>query len=312
MTGIIHKLSVLVLLLAAILLSGCISQNGPQAPDATGPGNDLQTGQDGQSSNSTDKDSGKIRVVATIAPLGEFVKEVGGDRAIVAVIVPPAAEPHTFEPTPSQMTGLANADLYVKNGAGLEFWLDRVLQSNENLPVIDSSQGINFLNESEDEIDPHIWLSLRNAAIQVKNICSGLCHVDPRNESFYINNRDSYLQKLKDLDDQFNNSFASKKMKIFVVHHPAWTYFARDYNLTQVSLMEEEKEPGPRYLTEVIALARQNNITTIFAEPQFNPKSAEVIAAEMNASIITLNPLAENYLENMRYAGQEIANSMNG
>jgi len=276
------------LLLAAILLSGCISQNGQDSGSA----------------------SGKIKVAATIAPLGEFVKAVGGERVTVTVIVPPAAEPHTFEPTPSQMVELAEADLFVKNGAGLEFWLDRILQANAGAAVVDTSQGIALLNESEGEIDPHIWLSLRNAAVQVKDICSGLSRIDPQNKEFYIKNRDDYLQRLADLDSQLNSTFAGKKSRIFIVHHPAWTYFASDYNLTQVALMQEEKEPGPRYLAEVISLARQNNITTIFVEPQFNPKSAEVIAREMNASVVTLDPLAANYLESMERAGQQIAMSM--
>jgi len=288
MISVIRKFILPALLLAAILLSGCISQNGQDSGSA----------------------SGKIKVAATIAPLGEFVKAVGGDRVTVTVIVPPAAEPHTFEPTPSQMVELAGADLFVKNGAGLEFWLDRILQANAGAAVVDTSQGIALLNESEGEIDPHIWLSLRNAAVQVKDICSGLSRIDPQNKEFYIKNRDDYLQRLADLDSQLNSTFAGKKSRIFIVHHPAWTYFASDYNLTQVALMQEEKEPGPRYLAEVISLARQNNITTIFVEPQFNPKSAEVIAREMNASVVTLDPLAANYLESMERAGQQIAMSM--
>jgi len=288
MISVIRKFILPALLLAAILLSGCISQNGQDSGSA----------------------SGKIKVAATIAPLGEFVEAVGGDRVTVTVIVPPAAEPHTFEPTPSQMVELAGADLFVKNGAGLEFWLDRILQANAGAAVVDTSQGIALLNESEGEIDPHIWLSLRNAAVQVKDICSGLSRIDPQNKEFYIKNRDDYLQRLADLDSQLNSTFAGKKSRIFIVHHPAWTYFASDYNLTQVALMQEEKEPGPRYLAEVISLARQNNITTIFVEPQFNPKSAEVIAREMNASVVTLDPLAANYLESMERAGQQIAMSM--
>lgn len=288
MISVIRKFILPALLLAAILISGCISQNGQDSGGA----------------------SGRIKVAATIAPLGEFVEAVGGDRVTVTVIVPPAAEPHTFEPTPSQMVELAGADLFVKNGAGLEFWLDRILQANAGAAVVDTSQGIALLNESEGEIDPHIWLSLRNAAVQVRNICSGLSRIDPQNKEFYIKNRDDYLQRLAELDSQLNSTFAGKKSRIFVVHHPAWTYFASDYNLTQVALMQEEKEPGPRYLAEVISLARQNNITTIFVEPQFNPKSAEVIAREMNASVVTLDPLAANYLESMERAGQQIAMSM--
>jgi zinc transport system substrate-binding protein len=134
--------------------------------------------------------------------------------------------------------------------------------------------------------------------------------MDPANVDYYSKNRDAYLKKLKDLDGELKTSFAASKKNMFVVHHPAWTYFARDYDIEQVPLMENEKEPGPKYLSQVIDLARKNDITTIFIEPEFNPKSAEVIAREMNASITTLDPLAGNYLDNMRYAGQAIASSM--
>jgi len=279
------KQGFLVLLALLPLICSCVSQN------------------DGFSSE-------KIKVVTTVAPLEEFVKSVGGDRVKVSVMVPPGAEPHTFEPTPSQMRQVAEADLYVQNGAGLEYWMDRILQANEEMKIIDSSKGIDFIQESPEEIDPHIWISLRNAAVQVRNICDGLIEVDPANKEYYMQNKDRYLQNLRSLDAEFNHTFGSKQKRIFIVHHPAWTYFARDYELEQVPLMENEKEPGPKYLIEVVDLARKNNITTIFVEPEFNPKSAEVIAREMDAGIVYLDPLAGNYLENMRYAGDKIAESL--
>lgn len=277
-------LSILVVVALAALICGCVSQE--ELP------------------------SGKINVVTTIAPQKELIKSVGKEKVEITAMVPPGAEPHTFEPTPSQMRAVANADLYIMNGAGLEFWMDKLLQVNKKMVVVDSSKGIDLVWESEGETDPHIWLSLRNAAVQLENICQGLIQVDPANKDFYLKNKEDYEQKLQSLDAELNQSFANAHRKIFVVHHPAWTYFARDYNLEQVPLMENEKEPGPKYLGKVIELARKNNITAIFVEPEFNPKAAEVIAREMNASIIDLDPLAENYLENMRHAGKKISESL--
>ncbi|MDD4161973.1 MAG: zinc ABC transporter substrate-binding protein [Methanothrix sp.] len=309
MIGNINKsISILVLLLAVTILSGCISQDESQS-DASSITPSI-TPSAAPSADLSGNASGKISVAATIAPLGEFVKAVGGEKVEVTILIPPGAEPHTFEPSPSLMVDVAKADLYVMNGAGLEFWMEKLLETNNKMVVVDSSQGTALLQESEDEIDPHIWLSLRNAAVQVNNICSGLIEVDAQNKDFYIRNRDDYLGRLKALDGELNRTFAGKKIKIFIVQHPAWTYFARDYALSQVPLMEGEKEPGPKYLGEVIELARKNNITTIFVEPQFNPKSAEVISREMNASIVALDPLAGNYLDNMRNASMEIAKSL--
>jgi zinc transport system substrate-binding protein len=272
------------LLLIAVLLCGCISPE--QTPS-----------------------SGKIKAVASIAPLGEFAREVGGERVLVTVLVPPGAEPHTFEPSPSQMKEVAEADLYVQNGAGLEYWMEWLRSVNEKMLVIDSSEGTTLISE-DGEADPHIWLSLRNAEQQVKNICDGLIKLDPAGRDAYLGNREGYLLRLRELDQELNQSFAGVKKRIFIVHHPAWTYFARDYNLEQVPLMEGEREPGPRHLQEVIELGRKNNITAIFVEPEFNPRAAEVIAREMNASIVYLEPLADNYLENMRQAGEKISESL--
>ena len=284
------------LLMAVTILSGCVSQDESSSGTLFG--------------NASGNASHRIKVATTIPPLGDFVKAVGGEKVEVTVVVPPGAEPHTFEPTPSLMMNVAKANLYVMNGAGLEFWMDKLLEANKRMVVVDSSQGVALLQERKGEIDPHVWISLRNAAFQVNNICSGLITVDPANKDYYIKNRDDYLQKLQSLDEELNQTFAGKKNRIFIVHHPAWTYFARDYDLSQVPLMENEKEPGPKYLGEMIDLARRNNITTIFIEPEYNPKAAEVIAREMNARIVTLDPLAENYHETMAYAGREIALSL--
>ena len=276
--------ALLALLSIAVLLCGCVF------PDQT-------------------PSSGKIRAVVSIAPLGEFVRDVGGDKVQITVLVPPGAEPHTFEPSPSQMKEVARADLYVQNGAGLEFWMDSLLSVNDKMLVVDSSKGLSLLSEG-GEADPHIWLSLRNARQQVKNICDGLIKLDPAGMDAYLKNRDDYLFRLEELDKELKVAFAGAKRRIFIVHHPAWTYFARDFNLEQIPLMEGEKEPGPRHLSEVIELGRMNNITAVFVEPEFNPKAAEVIAREMNASIVYLDPLAANYLENMRLAGEKIAESL--
>jgi zinc transport system substrate-binding protein len=278
-----NKLGLLAVLSTVVLLCGCV------APDQS--------------------PSGKIRVVASIAPLGEFAREVGGERVQVTVLVPPGAEPHTFEPSPAQMREVAGADLFVQNGAGLEFWMGSLLSVNDEMLVVDSSRGVTLISE-DGEADPHIWLSLRNAEQQVKNICEGLSKIDPAGRDVYLKNMDSFLCRLNELDQELNHTYAGAKRRIFIVHHPAWTYFARDYGLEQVPLMEGEKEPGPRHLQEVIELGRKNNITVVFVEPEFNPKAAEVIAREMNASIVYLDPLAGNYLDNMRTVGEKIAESL--
>jgi len=279
----------LALLLLAFLHSGCISQK---------------------------ESSGQINVATTIAPLGEFVRAVGGDRVAVAVLVPPGAEPHTYEPAPSQMREVAEADLYVENGVGLESWMASILKVNPRMLVVDTSKGVDLIGRDADTSgstiasDPHIWLSPRDAMIQVQNICDALIEVDPAGRDYYINNTEDYIAKLKALDAELNSTFAQTKNKKFVVLHPAWIYFARDYGLDQISIEEEMKEPGPRYLAEVVDLAKANNITTVFVEPQYNPKMGEVIAKEINGRVVSIDDLAPNYIDNLLSVGEKIAVSL--
>ena len=280
----------LFLLLLAVLLSGCVSQK---------------------------ETSGQIKVATTIVPLGEFVHAVGGTRVSVTVLVPPGVEPHTFEPSPSQIREVADADIYAENGAGLESWMGSILQVNPQMLIVDTSKGVSLTAGTSETADgggrakdPHIWLSPRDAMTQLRNICDGLTRVDPTGKDYYSNNRDNYIIKLKDLDTYLNSTFAATKKKKFVVLHPAWTYFARDYGLTQIAIDVEEKEPGPRYLTEVVKAAYANNITTVFIEPQYNPKMAEVISKEISGKVVSIDDLAPNYIENLKSVGEKIAESM--
>lgn len=281
----------IILLLITIALSGCISQT---------------------------ENTAQVRAATTIAPLGEFVKAVGGERVNVLVLVPPGAEPHTFEPSPSQMRQIADADVYFKNGVGLENWMDNIIGVNPQMLVVDTSRNVSLIADTEDAaitegigaMDTHIWLSPRRAMIQVQNICDGLIAVDPAGKDYYINNRDSYIKELKELDAYLNSTFAATEKKKFIVLHPAWIYFARDYGLEQIAIEVEEKEPGPRYLAEVVDTARANNITTVFVEPQYNPKLAEVIAKEIDGKVISIDDLAPNYIDNLRIVGDKIAESL--
>jgi len=292
MKGLAIAILLLIALLVSIVsLSGCISQEEAHS---------------------------QVKVATTIIPLGEFVQAVGGDRVYVTVLVPPGADPHTFEPSPSQIRDVADADIYVENGVGLESWMNSILQVNPHMLVIDTSKGVRLITGTSGEdtaedvnaADPHIWLTPRDAMIQVRNICEGLIQIDPTNKDYYINNRDNYINKLKDLDTYLNTTFAGKKERKFIVLHPAWTYFARDYGLTQIAIEAEEKEPGPRYLAEIVDTAKANNITTVFVEPQYNPKSAEVIANEINGKVVSIDDLATNYIDNLRSVGEKIAQSL--
>jgi zinc transport system substrate-binding protein len=268
--------------------------------------------------------AGKLGVVVTILPQAEFVESIGGDAVDVTVMVPPGASPHTYEPTPGQMEELSRATMYAQVGSGVEFelvWMDKLAAANEDMLVVDCAQGIQLqetVTENEDEgesdehgaLDPHIWMSPRNAQVMVENIADGLIAIDPDNRAYYEQNRDAYLQELAQLDQDICDGLAGVENRIFMVYHPAFGYFARDYDVTMLPIEAEGKEPTPAGLAHLIAQAQESNIKVVFASPQFNPASAKVIAEAIDGRVVFIDPLARDYLTNLRVLLGELVQGM--
>jgi len=272
------------------------------------------------------KTDDRVGVVVTILPQAEFVEKVGGEKVKVTVMVPPGASPHTHEPTPSQMAVLAEAEMYIKMGSGVEFelvWMDKLLTTNRDMLVVDCSQGIELKemvaeqqkeheeeSEPHDRMDPHIWMSPMNARIMVENIFNKLIEVDPENMSYYRNNRDIYLQELAELNEEIKGGLAGVVNRRFMVYHPAFGYFANEYNLTMIPIEKEGKEPTAAGLVHLIEQAKAHDIRVIFAEPQFNPKSAEVIAEAIGGKVVLIDPLAKDYTGNLELILNEMLPAM--
>ena len=258
----------------------------------------------------------RVGVVVTILPQAEFVENVGGEKVRVTVMVPPGASPHTYEPTPSQMTALAKAEMYAKVGSGVEFelvWMDKLLATNPDMLVVDCSQGIELQemvaedeHEHSEREDPHIWMSPANAQIMVRNICAGLIGVNPENKGYYEQNRDAYLAQLAEIDREIIDSLAGVENRRFMVYHPAFGYFAREYGLTMIPIEKEGKEPTAAGLAHLIEQAKAHDIRVIFAEPQFDPKSAEVIAEAIGGRVVLIDALAKDYIGNLRLIMNEM------
>lgn len=272
----------------------------------------------------TEKEINKrIGVVVSILPQAEFVEKVGGDKVQVVVMVPPEASPHTYEPTPSQLKEVSKAKMYAKVGSGVEFelaWMDKIISVNKGMLVIDCSKRMELIegehdgepHEHKEEhehhgVDPHIWLSPKNAKIMVENIYQGLIQIDPANQEYYARNKEKYLQELDELDNEITQALSGKKNRKIMVYHPAWAYFARDYGLEQIPIEGEGKEPTPQGIANLIKQAKENNITVIFASLQFSTKSAEVVAKEIDGEVVLISPLEKSYLENMRKVAEAFA-----
>lgn len=267
----------------------------------------------------------RLKVVVTIAPLKALVEGVTKDTADITVIVPPGADPHTYEPKPSQLKELSNADVYVKLGSGLEIekiWIGRLKGLNKKMRICDSGEGIALINSEEPEIshgtrrhregnkDPHIWLSPANAIAMVKNIRKGLSIANPDNSDFYAVNTREYVVELAALNAELKKKLAPEREKSFIVIHPSWGYFCRDYGMKQVPMEIGGKEPTARQLVDAVSKAKKSGVRVVFVSPQFNIKSAEVLAKEIGASVVTVDPLAENYMDNLRKVADELVRSL--
>jgi zinc transport system substrate-binding protein len=280
--------------------------------------------------------SDKLGIVVSIVPLQEFAEKIGGDKVSVSAMVPPGASPHSYEPTPDQLVNVGKAKMYVRVGSPVEFeltWLDKIISTNRDMAVVDASEGITLVkmehkHEHEGEIhhedepeehdseehdkgyDPHIWLSPKNAVIMVENIHKSLISLDPENKEYYASNKDAYIKELNALDSEIQDALSGKKSRMFMVFHPAWGYFAKDYNLEQIPIEEEGKEPTAKGIQSLIDQAREHNIKVIFASPQFSTKSAEVIAKEIKGRMVLIDPLEKDYITNLNKVSQAFSEAM--
>jgi len=238
-----------------------------------------------------------IGIIVSIPPFYEWVSAVGGDNVDITIMVPEGQSPHTYEPTPSQMVKVSKAQIWVKNGVGLEFWTDKIVEGNESINIIDISSGVDLIPLG-DGYDPHIWLSLGIAKNAVEQIYDALVKIDPENQEIYKNNMDSYLQRLDDVDELIVGTLGTESGKRFIVYHPAWSYFSRDYGLVQIPIQEGGNEPGPEGITNIIDIARDYGIKVLFIEPQFSTNDAKVIANEIGGEVVAINPLSSEYIDN--------------
>jgi zinc transport system substrate-binding protein len=245
-------------------------------------------------SNSTDANHSKLKIVASFYPIYEFVKRVGGNNVNITTLIPIGVEPHNFEPTIQQIQNAESADLIIYNGAGLEKWIDKI----DSKFKVDASQGLNFLkgndSESAGTYDPHVWLDPVLAEKEVENIRDALVKVDPANSQYYQSNADKFIAELNNLDNKIKTELTTCDKKDFIAFHNAFTYFANRYGLNQHSILgiTPEGEILPQRLQEIIQSARDLGLNIIYSEDLVDPRSAEVIAQEIpNGKVLILSPI---------------------
>ncbi|NLW55212.1 MAG: zinc ABC transporter solute-binding protein [Firmicutes bacterium] len=274
--------------------------------------------------------TGPLIVFVSILPQKYFVERVGGRRGKVAVLGGPGQNPVSFEPLPKQMAALAEADLFFRIGVPFETALiDRIQELNPGLNMVDTREGIPLRpiegahqheaperrrNAQEPEsvernemMDPHIWLDPLLVKIQAETICRALVALDPINQAFYEENLRLFQAELDQLDRELAATFRAAQVEKIMVYHPAWGYLTDRYDLEQIPIEVEGKEPGPQQLAQVIERAKQEGIRVIFVQSQFDTRTAESVARAVDGKVLTLDPLAEDYLTNLRQIAQTIA-----
>jgi zinc transport system substrate-binding protein len=261
------------------------------------------------------------RVFVSIAPQKYFVQKIGGDLVSVAVLVPAGADPHTYEPKPKQMAELSKCAVYFAVGIDFEkAWLPRIAGTNPKMRIVHTDDGIKKIIMADhhhdkksrhghgrtghhyhgETQDPHVWLSPALVKIQAEHILHALIDLDPYNQKRYKDNYTAFLEEIDILDAELKNLFAGRKGDRFMVFHPSWGYFAKEYELEQVPIEIEGKAPKPAQLTTLIRHAREHGIRVVFVQPQFSAKSAEMISREIGGHVVHVDPLAENWAGNLR------------
>ncbi|MBP2016037.1 metal ABC transporter substrate-binding protein [Anaerococcus degeneri] len=245
------------------------------------------------------KSSGdKKTIYASFYPVAELVKMISGDKYDVKTIIETSEEPHSFELTSQAMKDLSKADLIAYNGAGMESFIDDLKDNvKDDDKFLDLSDGLTLLDSSKEgsdmaSINPHTWLSIKNAKVMVDNIYRKLSSMDSDNEKYYKDKLDEALAKFDDLDKKFSDELSKVKdrEKYFVVSHAAFNYLADDYGLKQVAVtgISPEEEPSAKDLKTIADFVKEKNIKTIFFEGKATPKVAETLAKNTGTKTSTL------------------------
>lgn len=266
----------------------------------------------------------KINAVVSIVPQKSFVQAIGGDLVNTEVMVAPGSSPHSYEPKPSQMKAISEANLYFAIGVEFEeAWMKRFANQNKNIKIIDSAKNIKKIamkehNHHEEKahsghkhsgLDPHVWTSPANIKIIAKNILDALIANDVANKITYETNYKNFISKIDETDKQIKEVLKNtKKGAKFMVFHPAWGYFAHQYGLTQMAIEVEGKEPKPKELAMILEEAKEEKVKAIFTQPEFSDKSAKLIADELKIKVIKISPLNPDWSTNFINMSKAIAN----
>jgi zinc transport system substrate-binding protein len=268
----------------------------------------------------------RLKVTVSFDAIKEIAQAVGGDTVQVAAMIPDGVEPHDFEPKAQDMAALSGADVFAINGLGMEAWASKAVDSagNKKLVTVDSSKGAEpiLLKEGEGEdgkggTDPHLWLSLKGAEIQAKNIEEAFAKADPGNAEAYKKNAEAFVAELEKLFAEYEPKMKTAKRKAIITGHAAFGYLCRDFGLEQNSVEDvfASGEPTAKQLSALVDFAKAKKVKTIFSEELASPAVSDTLARELGAKVVAIYTIESaqdglNYVERMRKNLEDIYASL--
>ena len=248
----------------------------------------------------------KPTVVVTVAPQAAFVREVAGDLVNIVTVLPPGANHESYSPLPQDMEQISRASLYLALGLPPERAniLPKIADMNRNLKIIDVqnevAKSFTPLYFAPDDQDPHIWLSPKRAVVMVQMIARELGALDPANRGTYEANARQYIGQIESAAREIQDSLKNMANRTFIVYHPAFGYFADDYNLKMVALEEEGKEADPRRMRDIVDMAREKGIKIIFYQEDIDGRQSRTFAEELGGRAEKASPMATDYVDNLK------------
>ena len=288
----------LYLIILCVILAGC--KGTPQKLTDSGK------------ASGTEKPAVMVTVTVTISPYKYFVDQIAKGKVDVNVMVSNGNNPETYEPYAQQMMELSKSALYLKVGSiGFEqTWMKKLQDNAPDMKVIDTSVGIKPAKTPGGNIDPHVWMSCSNARIIASNILKALCELEPKNKAFFEKNYQSLLNIIDKRDSTIKESFKKDPdlVRKFVIYHPILTYFARDYQLEQLAIEEEGREPSASQLKSLIERARKEKIKYCLIQAEFANRNTNTFIKESQTKAMNINPLEGEW----NWAMQEAAAAVQG
>lgn len=286
----------LYLIILCVILAGCKGTPQKQA--------------DSGKTSGTEKPAGTVTVTVTISPYKYFVDQIAKGKVDVNVMVPNGNNPETYEPYAQQMMELSKSALYLKVGSiGFEqTWMKKLQDNAPEMKVIDTSVGIKPAKTPGGNIDPHVWMSCSNARIIASNILKALCELEPKNKAFFEKNYQSLLSIIDKRDSTIKESFKKDPdlVRKFVIYHPILTYFARDYQLEQLAIEEEGREPSAAQQKSLIERARKEKIKFCLIQAEFANRNTTTFINESHTKPMNINPLQGEWNQAMQEAAAAV------